>query len=113
MLLFEAVLLFARGAGCNYHVKAQRLPGVHVSPDRSAENVAFARKKDTVSQCESKYRLGSSKCQEVALPNLSFSSLDKRQKVELIRIFPLWELVVHLFIQKAPEMINLLWITFR
>lgn len=70
-------------------------------------------KKDTVSQSESKYRLGSSKCQEVALPNLSFGFLDKRQKVKLIGIFPLWELVVHLFIQKAPEMSNFLWITFR
>lgn len=53
------LLLFAREAACNYHVKAQRLSGVHVSPDGSVENVCLSRKEHTVGQHESKYRLGS------------------------------------------------------
>lgn len=38
-------------------MKAQRLPGVHVNPDGSSENVCLSRKEDTVGQCASKYRL--------------------------------------------------------
>lgn len=42
-------------------MKAQRLPRVHVNPDGSAENVCLSRKKDTVGQRTSKYRLGTLK----------------------------------------------------
>lgn len=69
---------FAREAACNYHVKAQRLSGVHASPNGSAQNVCLSRKGHTVGQYESKYSKDCGKCQEAALFNLFLGKRNRR-----------------------------------
>lgn len=47
-------------------MKAQRLPRVHVNPDRSGENVCRSKKEDSAGHYASKYGYGTLKMSEAS-----------------------------------------------